>query len=96
MKGRNEQTGQLQNFVVVYQDDIMWWSSDEDDHKEMCEIVLAAFSREKLFLNPAKVHLACQYARYLGCIVGNSSLSMDPRKVDASITFSTVCGSLCS
>jgi hypothetical protein len=39
-KGRDA-SGQLQNFVSVYQDDLIWWSADEDEHKEMTERVEA-------------------------------------------------------
>ena len=81
-KGRDA-SGQLQNFVSVYQDDLIWWSADEDEHKEMTERVLDAFSAEKLYLNPNKLNLGCKYARYLGCVIGNSSLSLDPNKVSA-------------
>ena len=47
----------------------------------MAERLLTALSAEKLHLNPAKLNLACKYTRYLGCVVGNGRLSMDPRKV---------------
>mgnify|MGYP006453229689 CR=1 FL=1 len=49
----------------------------------MCDLVLTAMSKEKLYMNPKKLHLACKYTRYLGCIVGNGALQMDPRKVES-------------
>ena len=73
--------GVPQNYVCCYQDDLIWWSEDEELHKQMTERLLDVFSQEKLYLNPKKLQLACKYARYLGCIIGNSSLSMDPIKV---------------
>ena len=33
-KRRDARTGKLCNFVSVYQDDLIWWSESEDDHKE--------------------------------------------------------------
>ena len=50
---------------------------------------LDVFTAEKLYLNPNKLHLYCKHVRYLGCIVGNHSLSMDPRKVDAVMDMAT-------
>ena len=80
---RNATTGQWENFVIVYQDDLIWFSENEADHHAMTELLLDTFSTEKLYLNPNKLNLCCKHTRYLGCIVGNDSLSMDPRKVDA-------------
>jgi hypothetical protein len=82
-KGRDAETGKLQNFVSTYQDDLIYWSETEEEHKEMTHLLLTALSTEKLHLNPSKLNLACKYTRYLGCIVGNGKLSMDPRKVSA-------------
>jgi hypothetical protein len=86
---RNPDTGRWENFVIAYQDDLIWWSDTEEDHHEMTELFLDTFSREKLYLNPNKLNLCCKHTRYLGCIVGNGSLSMDPRKVDAVMAMST-------
>ena len=80
---RNANTGLMENFVIVYQDDLIWWSDTVAEHQQMTELLLDAFSTEKLHLNPNKLNLFCKHTRYLGCIVGNSTLSMDPRKVDA-------------
>ena len=80
---RNPDTGLMENFVIVYQDDLIWWSDTVAEHQQMTELLLDAFSTEKLHLNPNKLNLFCKHTRYLGCIVGNSTLSMDPRKVDA-------------
>ena len=76
-------SGVPENYVSVYQDDLIWWSDDPEVHKLMTERLLDVFSSERLFLNPKKMHLGCQYARYLGCVIGNSSLCIDPQKVKA-------------
>jgi hypothetical protein len=74
---RNADTGQWENFVIVYQDDLIWFSENETDHHAMTELLLDTFSAEKLYLNPNKLNLCCKHTRYLGCIVGNDSLSVD-------------------
>ncbi len=64
------------------QDDLVWWAATVEEHKEQIEVVFAALSAEKIHLHPKKMNLFCRYTRYLGCVVGNDSLSMDPRKVE--------------
>eukprot|EP01046_Picozoa_sp_COSAG06_P102551 COSAG06_NODE_48719_length_330_cov_0.670996_1_plen_98_part_10 len=51
-KRRNPQTGLLEGFVAVYQDDLVWWSDNAAEHREQIERLLDAFSTEKLHLNP--------------------------------------------
>ena len=82
-KRRNPDTGLLEGFVAVYQDDLVWWDDDREVHREQITRVLDALSAEKLKLNPQKLTLFTNYTRYLGCIVGSGSLSMDPVKVTA-------------
>ena len=82
-KRRNPDTGLLEGFVAVYQDDLVWWDDDREVHREQITRVLDALSAEKLKLNPQKLTLFTNYTRYLGCIVGSGSLTMDPVKVTA-------------
>lgn len=88
-KKRNPDTGLLEGFVAVYQDDLIWWSSDREEHREQIETFLDAMSVEELKMNPNKLNLFCRYTRYLGCIVGRKSLCMDPKKVEAVDTMAT-------
>ena len=44
MKRRDPDTGKLQNFVAVYQDDLVWWAATAEEHKEQIEAVFAALS----------------------------------------------------
>eukprot|EP01046_Picozoa_sp_COSAG06_P082446 COSAG06_NODE_29469_length_555_cov_11.923246_2_plen_68_part_01 len=37
MNKRRDDNGKLVNFCVAYQDDLIWWSETEADHKEMTE-----------------------------------------------------------
>jgi hypothetical protein len=85
----NPDTGEWENYVIVYQDDLIWYSATEADHDLMTARFLDVFTEEKLYLNPNKLNLYCKHTRYLGCIVGNHSLSMDPRKVDAVMDMAT-------
>ena len=45
---RNPDTGLMENFVIVYQDDLIWWSDTVEEHQQMTELLLDAFSSEKL------------------------------------------------
>ena len=43
-KRRNPQTGKLEGFVAVYQDDLVWWDADRETHREQITTVLEALS----------------------------------------------------
>ena len=73
-----------EGFAAVYQDDIIIFSDTVADHKQHVLRILNILSKEKLYVAPNKMALFCKYVRYLGAVVGNGKLAMDPLKVEIS------------
>ena len=69
--------------VVVYLDDILIFSNSLEEHRKLVRRVLSVLREHKLFLKPEKCFFEQTEVNYLGLIVGNGSLRMDPEKVAA-------------
>ena len=71
----------LGNFVLVYLDDILVYSRTWDE----CHVkkVLDVLKKEKLYVKLSKCEFGKSSLVYLGHIVDNGKLKIDPSKVDA-------------
>ena len=69
--------------VVVYLDDILIFSDSLEQHRKLVRRVLSVLREHKLFLKPEKCFFEQTEVNYLGLIVGNGELRMDPEKVTA-------------
>ena len=69
--------------VVVYFDDILIFSSSLSDHLEHLRDVLTVLRREKLFGAANKCAFGVSQVLFLGYIVSQQGLSVDPSKVEA-------------
>ena len=73
-------------WAACYMDDLIVFSNSAEDHQKHLTRLLEVLSQEKIHLSVEKCAWACQYVRFLGCIVGNNELAMDPIKVRSIIT----------
>ena len=73
----------LDDFLVVYLDDILIFSASIDLHREHVKIVLTILRRHKLYLKLEKCEFEKSTVQFLGFIVSTSGVAMDPQKVQA-------------
>ena len=73
----------LDEFVLVYLDDILIFSKDKDQHSRHLHIVLDLLRRHQLYAQPSKCQFFRDEVTYLGHIVGKGGLRVDPKKVAA-------------
>jgi hypothetical protein len=73
----------IRKFVVVYIDDIMFFSKIEAEHQAYVRLVLEALKREKFYVCKAKFNFAQKEIKYLGHIVDKQGICPDPKKVEA-------------
>ena len=69
--------------VVVYLDDILIFTDNLEEHKSIVKSVLEMLRKHNLYLRPEKCSFEKRSVDYLGTIVGNGELKMDPTKVSA-------------
>ena len=70
-------------FVCVYLDDIIIFSSTPDEHLSHLTAVLSILLTNHLYCNLGKCQFFLQSLCYLGYIIANQKISMDPKKVAA-------------
>ena len=73
----------LDKFVVVFIDDILIHSKNEQEHEEHVRIVLQVLREEQLYAKFSKCDFFKDKIQYLGHIVFKDGISFDPDKVKA-------------
>lgn len=69
-------------FMVVYMDDLLIFSKDEKSHLEHLDIVLSRLKDHQLYVSPKKCEFMKTEISFLGLIVGQKGLRVDPKKVE--------------
>jgi len=70
-----------EGIVVVYLDDILIFTRTEKEHTQVVQQVLQILKENKLFLCPEKCKLYKQQIEYLGLVISENEVSMNPVKV---------------
>jgi len=73
----------IDEFVIVYLDDILIYSDDWESHKMHIRKVFEVLRKAKLYLKMSKCEFVRKSLIYLGHIVGEGQLKIDPAKVEA-------------
>ena len=77
----------LDQFVVVFVDDIMIYSKLEEEHEDHLRIVLQALREHKLYAKFSKCEFWLTEVRFLGHVVSASSVLVDLKKVEAVMSY---------
>ncbi|SAL94853.1 hypothetical protein [Absidia glauca] len=73
----------LDNYVVVYLDDILIFSRDATAHADHVRLVLAKLAKAKLSLKLEKCEFDVSSVQFLGFVISPLGVTMDPSKVEA-------------
>uniref|UniRef100_A0A803TSC6 Reverse transcriptase domain-containing protein n=1 Tax=Anolis carolinensis TaxID=28377 RepID=A0A803TSC6_ANOCA len=73
----------IDQFVVIYLDDILIFSKDEREHRQHVKQVLHRLRANGLFAKASKCVFHVPEVEFLGHVVSGRELKMDPHKVDA-------------
>jgi len=70
-----------EGIVVVYLDDILIFTRTEEEHERVVQRVLEVLVGHKLFLRPEKCEFYWKEIEYLGLVISENKVVMDPVKV---------------
>src|SRR5436190_1033665 len=79
----------LDEFLVVYLDDLLIYSDTLKEHKRHVRKVLERLRDAGLYLKPSKCVFHVQEVTFLGFIIGPDGVKMDPAKVEAITSWPT-------
>ncbi|XP_059658311.1 uncharacterized mitochondrial protein AtMg00860-like [Cornus florida] len=77
----------LDQFVVVFVDDILIYSRTREDHEVHLSIVLQILREHRLYAKYEKCEFWLQEVKFLGHVVSEGGVSVDPSKVEAVLTW---------
>ncbi|PKU59897.1 putative mitochondrial protein [Dendrobium catenatum] len=73
----------LDQFVIVFIDDILVYSASEDDHTRHLSIVLKTLRQHQLYAKFSKCEFWLKSISFLGHMVSSEGISVDPQKIQA-------------
>ncbi|GJQ96937.1 putative reverse transcriptase domain-containing protein [Tanacetum coccineum] len=69
--------------VIVFIDDILVYSKSKEDHEVHLKLVLELLKKQKLFAKFSKCEFWLQEVHFLGHVVNNNGIYVDPSKMEA-------------
>ena len=72
----------LDQFVIVFIDDILVYSHSREEHQEYLRIVLETLRTHKLFAKFSKCEFWLSSVSFLGHVISGEGISMDPKKIE--------------
>lgn len=77
----------LDNFVVVFIDDILIYSKSKEEHKGHLHKVLQVLKEKQLYANLGKCEFWLEDVKFLGHVISKDGIAVDPIKVEAVVAW---------
>ena len=79
----------MDKFVLVFLDDILVYSKNEEEHEENLRLELQLLREHRLYANLNKCNFYRDRIQYLGHIILEEGISMDPDKIETIMNWPT-------
>jgi hypothetical protein len=79
----------LDKFVVVFIDDILIFSKNEEEHDGHLRLVLQKLRENQLYTKLSKCEFWLKEVLFVGYVISEGGISMDPSKVKSVLSWST-------
>nr|GEX99857.1 putative reverse transcriptase domain-containing protein [Tanacetum cinerariifolium] len=73
----------LGKFVIVFIDDILVYSKDEEEHEKHLKIILEILKKERLYAKFSKCDFWLDSVQFFGHVIDRRGVHVDPAKVKA-------------
>ncbi|GJR15473.1 putative reverse transcriptase domain-containing protein [Tanacetum coccineum] len=73
----------LDNFVIVFIDDILIYSKDEKEHEENLRLILELLKKEELYAKFSKCKFWIPKVQFLGHVIDCQGIHVDPAKIES-------------
>ncbi|GJS40374.1 putative reverse transcriptase domain-containing protein [Tanacetum coccineum] len=73
----------LGKFVIVFIDDILVYSKDEEEHGKHLKIILELLKKERLYAKFSKCDFWLDSVQFLGHVIDRNGVHVDPAKIEA-------------
>ena len=75
--------------MLVFLDDILIYSKDEEDHAEHLRMVLQVLREHRLYAKLSKCDFYQNKIQYLGHVISEDGISVDPENIEAIVNWPT-------
>ena len=72
----------LDQFVIVFIDDILIYSGSKEDHEEHLRVVLQILRENQLYAKFSKCQFWLDSVTFLGHVISTEGVSVDPKKIE--------------
>jgi hypothetical protein len=79
----------LEKFVLVFIDDILIYSKNREEHEEHLKLVLQVLREHQLYAKFAKCDFFQKQVHYLGHVISEEGVAVDPEKIKAIMDWPT-------